>query len=320
MILALGGALLILAIFSPKYFIDREGGLNIANFIVVGLQVSFDGIGAIGMAHLIISGNVDLSIGSMFAVCAVASAMLAKIMPPFPAIVLGIALGGVLGLINGLMVWRVKLSPIIITLGSLTILRGVVLLMTGGFGVRGVPKEFSQFGQARPLEIPMPLWTFFILAIIAHIILSRTTLGRHIFAIGGSRDASEAAGINVRRLVLGAFMVNGVVVGLAAVLAASRYGSATPAFGVGYELNVITAVILGGVAFTGGEGNILGVVLAVFLLGVIDSGLVSLGVDPHYTEIVKGAALILAVTLDQISQERQARYRTLLAMRERHRA
>lgn len=123
----------------------------------------------------------------------------------------------------------------------------------------------------------------------------------------------------MRRLVLGVFTVNGLIVGSAAVLAASRYGSATPAFGVGYELNVITAVILGGVAFTGGEGNILGVMLAVFLLGVIDSGLVSLGVDPHYTEVVKGGALILAVTLDQVSQERQARFRTLLAMRERHR-
>src|SRR6185295_12617692 len=169
LLLALLGALLILAIFSPKYFVDRAGAPNVANFIVVALQVSFDGIAALGMAYLIISGNVDLSIGSMFALSAVSAATLAKIIPSPLAIIVGILAGGLIGLINGAMVWRVKLSPIIITLGSLTILRGVVLLMTNGFGVRGVPKDFSILGQARPLEIPMPVWVFFGLAIVAHI-------------------------------------------------------------------------------------------------------------------------------------------------------
>jgi ribose/xylose/arabinose/galactoside ABC-type transport system permease subunit len=166
----------------------------------------------------------------------------------------------------------------------------------------------------------MPVWILMLLAVVAHIILHSTTIGRHVFAIGGNREASEAAGINVRRLVLSTFTVNGLIVGLAAVLAASRYGTASPSFGVGYEFDVITAVILGGVRFTGGEGNVLGVILAVILLGVINSGLVALGVDPHYTEIVKGAALILAVSLDQLAHERQASYRTLLAMRERDRS
>jgi ribose transport system permease protein len=306
-------ALLILAIFSPKY-------MNLQNFIVVGLQMSYIGIAAVGTTFLIISGNIDLSIGSLFALCAVVSAMLSLYIEPQVAFLCGILLGGLIGLVNGAMVWRVKISPIIITLGSLTIIRGAVLLLTGGYTIRGVPKDFSLIGQWRPLEVPTPVWVFLILVVIAYFFLQTTTTGRHIFAIGGNREASEASGLTVRKLVLGVFLVNGLIVGLSGTLAASRFGTAAPTFGEGYELDVITAVILGGVAFTGGEGNIVGVVLAVMLLGVINSGLVSLGIDPHYTYVVKGAALILAVTLDQLSQERQERFRTILARRERERA
>lgn len=310
--LALIVVLLILAVFRPNYF-------RINNFIVVALQMAFIGTASLGMAHLIISGNVDLSIGGIFAICAVLAANLALVVPPIVALVAGILLGGLIGLINGALVWRIRLSPIIITLGTMTMLRGFVLLVTQGYAVRGVPAAFSEFGQARYLDIPMPVWILIVLAVVANIILHNTTIGRHIFAIGGNREASEAAGINVRRLVLGVFTVNGLIVGLAAVLAASRYGTASPSFGVGYEFDVITAVILGGVRFTGGEGDILGVMLAVALLGVLNSGLVALGVDPHYTEIVKGGALVFAVSLDQLAQERQSRWRTILAMRERAR-
>ncbi|HZQ05531.1 MAG TPA: ABC transporter permease [Anaerolineae bacterium] len=309
---ALALVLLILAIFSPTY-------MNIDNFIVVGLQVSYIGIAALGTAFLIISGNVDLSLGSIFGLCAAVAAYLSLSINPQLALLVGILLGGLLGLINGSMVWRVKISPIIITLGSLTIIYGLVLLLTGGYTIRGVPKDFGLIGQFRLFTVPTPVWVFLIFAVIAHFFLQTTTIGRHIFAIGGNREASEASGLRVRRLVLGVFMANGLIVGLAGVLAASRFGTASPTFGVGYELDVITAVILGGVAFTGGEGNIIGVVLAVILLGVLDSGLVALGVDPHYTYVVKGSALIIAVTLDQLAHERQEHFRTLLAMRERDR-
>jgi ribose/xylose/arabinose/galactoside ABC-type transport system permease subunit len=214
----------------------------------------------------------------------------------------------------------VRISPIIITLGSLTIVRGFALLLTNGFGVRGVPKSFSLLGQARPLGVPMPIWGVLLVGCVAHVILHKTTIGRHLFAIGGNSKASEAAGIRVRRLVLGAFAANGLAVGCAAVLAASRFGSAAPTFGVGFELDVITAVSLGGVVFKGGEGDIPGVLLAVALLGIVNSGLVSLGIDPHYTQVVKGAALIIAVTLDQVTQEQQERYRKSLAIQERRSA
>jgi ribose/xylose/arabinose/galactoside ABC-type transport system permease subunit len=279
--------------------------------------MSFIGIAALSTTALIIGGNVDLSIGSLFALSGVTAALLGKHVDPALALLAGIALGAAVGWINGLLVWRIRISPIIITLGALTLLRGVVLLLTNGFAITGVPDSFGGFGQARPFGVPMPVVMLVILVPIAYIILQRTTIGRHVFAIGGNVEAAEAAGLKVRRIVLGSFAVNGLLVGLAGVLAASRFGSADPSFGVGFELDVITAVILGGVAFSGGEGGIGGVILAVALLGVVNSGLVSLGVDPYYTNVVKGGVLILAVAIDQLAHEQRERHQRRLAMRER---
>jgi ribose/xylose/arabinose/galactoside ABC-type transport system permease subunit len=302
-------ALLGLAIANPSY-------MRWDNFVVVMLQMSFIGIAALGTAHLIIGGNVDLSVGSIYALCAVAAAMMSKTMPVALAIVAGIALGGLVGWLNGLLVWRVKMSPIIVTLGSLAIVRGFALLLTGGYAVRNVPHGFATIGQARPLGVPSPVWAIALCAAAAYVVLHKTTIGRYLFAIGGSPEGAAAAGIPVRRMILGTFAMNGAVVGLAGVLAASRFGSATPYFGAGFELDVITAVSLGGVAFKGGEGDVPGVILAVVLLGVMNSGLVSLGIDPHYTQIVKGGALLIAVLIDQITQERREAYRKSMALRD----
>jgi ribose/xylose/arabinose/galactoside ABC-type transport system permease subunit len=310
MLLALLASVGVIAAMRPQY-------LSPENLIVVALQMSFVGIAALGTAQLMISGNIDLSIGPLFALTATVAAILAKSTSPAVAAATSLALGTAIGFANGALVWRIKLSPLIVTLGSMAILRGVVLLATGGYAVRGVPKEFGALGQARWLGLPTPLWALLLLSIAVHLVLTRTSLGRHIYAVGGSREACTAVGIPVRRLVLGAFTVNGTVVALAGLLAASRFGSASPSFGTALELDVITAVILGGVAFTGGDGNVLGVLLAVLLLGVINSGIVTLGINPYYAEIVKGAALILAVGVDQLSQEGRDKYRRLLAMAER---
>jgi ribose transport system permease protein len=302
-------ALLGLYIANPNY-------MRGDNFVIVMLQMSFIGIAALGTAQLIISGNVDLSIGSTYALCAVAAAMMSKTMPVPVAAVAGIALGGLVGWLNGLLVWRVKMSPLIVTLGSLAIVRGLALLLTGGYAVRNVPHGFATIGQARPLGVPSPVWAIAISAAAAYVVLHKTTIGRYLFAIGGNPEGAAAAGIPVRRMTIGAFATNGFVVGMAGVLAASRFGSATPYFGTGFELDVITAVSLGGVAFKGGEGDVPGVILAVVLLGVMNSGLVSLGIDPHYTQIVKGGALLTAVLIDQITQERREAYRKSMAHRE----
>lgn len=312
LLLALGIVLTIVSVERPTY-------LSYENLTVVGLQMSFIGIAALTTTALIIGGNIDLSIGSVFALAAVVASLLARDTDPVLAMLAGILVAGAVGWLNGVLVWRIRLSPIIITLGVLTLLRGVVLLVTDGFAITGVPDAFNDFGAARPLGIPMPLLFLLGLAVIAYLILQRTTIGQHIFAIGGNREAADAAGLNTRRIVLGSFVVNGIAVGLAGVLAASRFGSADPSFGLGFELDVITAVILGGVAFTGGEGGIGGVMIAVALLGVINSGMISLGIDPFYADVVKGAVLIVAVALDQLAHEQRDRYQKYLAMRERRR-
>ena len=301
--------LVLLAVFRPTFF-------SFNNLRVITLNMSAVGIASIGMAYLIISGNVDLSVGSIYAATAFASAWLALSLPPPLAFLGGLITGGVLGLINGLLVWRIRVSPIIATLGTLTIFRGMILVMTGGRGISGVPSDFFVLGRAVWLGISSHVWILLGLAIVFHIVLSQTTIGRYIYAIGSNRNAAEVSGIRVDRYVIGLFIVNGVVVAISGGLAASRFGTATVTFGIGFELDVITAVILGGVAFTGGRGNILGVILAVLFLGVINSGLIAVGVDPFWTDVVKGGALVFSIGLEQVAEEHNERHRKRMAMAE----
>jgi ribose/xylose/arabinose/galactoside ABC-type transport system permease subunit len=301
--------LAILAIFSPTYF-------RIDNARVIGLQMATLGIASVGTAFLIISRNIDLSIGSIFGMSAMAAAIISVDQSPIVALVAGVALATALGFINGVLVWRIPISPIIITLGTLSLYYGITLVWTQGRGVTEMPPAYTFFGRATPLGIPLPIWALIAVVGLGHVVLSRTTIGRHYYAIGGNREAAQVAGIRVRRLSLALFAVNGTLIGIAAVLAASRFGAANPQFGIGMELDVITAVILGGVAFTGGEGGIAGVILAVALLVVINSGMIALGIDPYLTNVVKGGALLIAVGLDQLSLEQRERYRTMVALRE----
>jgi ribose/xylose/arabinose/galactoside ABC-type transport system permease subunit len=306
-------AIIVMVVFLSTQNSHYWTRLNITNLLQ---QMTPVGIASLGTTLLIISGYVDLSIGSMFGFAAVVAAMLSRSMDPGLAIALAVALTGLVGLINGLLVWRIRISPIIVTLGSLTILRAVVLLLTQGEQVADVPRSFGNLGQARPLDIPSSIYILIVAAIITGVILSKTTIGRHLFAIGGNREAAETVGIPVRRLVLGAFLFNGAIVGLAGVLTASRFAAADPSYGVMFELDVLTAVILGGVAFNGGEGSIGGALLGVAFITIVNSGLVVLGINAYYGDIVKGGALIVAVALDQLVLEQRERHRRMVAMRE----
>lgn len=308
-VIALLTALLFLALVHPKYY-------SFDNVRVILLNSSSVGIAAVAMAMLLIAGKVDLSVGAIFAAGATSSAALATTLPAPVAIAAGIGVGASLGLVNGLLVQRIRVSPIIVTLGTLTVIRGMLQALTQGKGIGGVRPDFAEFGRATPLGLPTQIWIMIGLVVLGQILLSRTTIGRHIFAIGGNAEAAHIAGIGVRRIVLGLFAFSGALAGLAGVLTASRFGTSTSTFGIGFELDVITATILGGVAFSGGEGSIGGTLVAVIFLGVVNSGLISLGVDPFYTDVVKGAALVLSVTIEQLTQERRERYRKAVAMAE----
>jgi ribose transport system permease protein len=307
------GAIVVMVVFLSFQNTHYWTRANITNLLQ---QMTPVGIASLGTTLLIVSGYVDLSIGSLFGLGAVVAAMLSRSINPWLAIALGVAVTAVIGLTNGLLVWRIRISPIIVTLGSLTLLRATVLLLTQGEAVADVPRAFGYLGQARPLEIPSSIYIMLVGAILTGLVLSRTTIGRHLYAIGGNREAAEMAGIPVRPLVLGAFMFNGAIVGLAGVLTASRFDAADPSYGVMFELDVLTAVILGGVAFTGGEGSIGGALLGVAFITIVNSGLVVLGINAYYGDIVKGGALIIAVGLDQLVLEQRERHRRMVAMRE----
>ena len=299
--------LIILAIKSPYYF-------NIANFKVLGQEMAQLGIASTGTTMLIIAGYVDLSIGSLLSLTAVLAAITASSIGSGTALTLGVVVGGCIGLFNGLLVWRIRISPLIVTLGMLTLLAGVADLLGQSSKLLTVPASFAKLGSLSPLGIPIAVWVMLAAFVLVHFTLNHTVVGRHIYAIGGNREAAVLAGVRVRRIVLTLFAVSGLIIGLAAILTASRFGTASSNFGTGFELQVITAVILGGVAFQGGEGSAFGVFLGVVLLTVISSGLVSLGVNPFYTNIVQGGVLVFAVAIDQLVLEQRERHRRAVAI------
>ena len=309
LLVALAVMLLILAVKTPNYF-------SWDNVKVLLVQMAQNGILASGTALLMIAGAIDLSIGSLLSLTAVAAVLMSASIGSPAAMLVAIGIGTLAGFANGVVVWRVRVSPLIVTLGALTIYAGLANLLSESGGLLNVADSFGDIGALSPLGLPIAVWVMLASFVGAHLVLSHTVVGRHIYAIGGNREAAYLAGLNVRRIVLTLFAVNGFLVGVAAVLTASRFGTASPQFGVGLELQVITAVILGGIAFNGGEGSAFGAFLGLLLLTVIGSGLISLGVDAFYTNIVQGCVLILAVTIDQLVLERRERHRKTVAMAE----
>jgi ribose/xylose/arabinose/galactoside ABC-type transport system permease subunit len=281
--------------------------LTVDNLRVISLGASFTSIVALTTALLVISGKVDLSIGSIYGFGGILAAILSSHMSWWLAIPLGILAGAGVGLMNGFLVSRIPVSPLIVTLGTLTLVYGVNLVLTGGLAISDVGDDFTVLGQSLPSGIPGPVIIWIILAVVAAAVLHLCKVGRHIYAMGGDEEAASRAGINTRRISLALFAVNGAFAALAGILSASRLGSADPSLGRGSELDILTAVILGGVVFTGGAGKLVGVVIACFFLATIDNALISMGIDPNWGYIVKGAVLIIAVGLNQFSTEQRER-------------
>jgi ribose/xylose/arabinose/galactoside ABC-type transport system permease subunit len=179
-----------------------------------------------------------------------------------------------------------------------------------------MPNSFTDLGNSEPLGLPTPVWLMLGATFLGFVFLAWTKTGRHVYALGGNKEASRAAGIRIRRIVIGAFLVNGLLVGLTGVLEASYYGSPDSTFGNGFELQVITGVIVGGVSFAGGEGGVVRALFGVLLLEVVSAAVVSWGIDPNWANVITGSILILAVSLDQIVHRQRERYQKAMAMRE----
>src|SRR6266436_5674989 len=261
--------IVILSILSP-YF------LSVNNFFNILVAVAVIGIMAVTMTMVIVSGGIDLSIGSV------------------------VAIGGVVGYINGLAVTRFNINPLIATLGMLSIVRGIAFAASGGLTRDIFDPAFSFLGQGYLLGIPFQVIVMALLFLLTAWVMRQTTFGRAIYAIGGNAQAARLAGLPVRRLQIIVYVLSGLSAALAGVFLASQLSSGAPAAATGIELSVIAAVILGGSSLSGGKGTIWGTLLGVLILGTLNNGLTLLNVSGYYQDVARGLVLLIAVGLDQL--------------------
>lgn len=302
-------ALVLIALF-VFFSLTTEAFLTSANLINVVRQVSFTGIAAVGATLVLLIGGIDLSVGSVLAFTGVIAAkvIIEAGYPPLVGLLAGIAAGMLAGLINGLIVTKLRIPALITTLGTLTIIRGIGFTLTGGLPVFGFPKEpflgfqegVQAIGKGYVLGIPVPVIIMVIVFILGYTFLYRTYFGRYIYAIGGNIETARLSGIKVERIQLLVYTVAGLLTGIAGMIVMGRVNSGQPSLGVGFELEVITAVVLGGVSIAGGAGSLLGVILGVFIMGVLSNGLIILNVTEYDQMVVRGLVLLIAVGVDQI--------------------
>ncbi|WP_106769012.1 ribose ABC transporter permease RbsC [Paenibacillus faecalis] len=287
--------IVIVSVLNPSFLEP----LNIMNLL---RQVSINALIAFGMTFVILTGGIDLSVGSMLAL---SSAFVANMMvagfDPILAIILGCLLGGVMGMMNGLMITKGKMAPFIATLASMTIFRGLTLVYTNGNPITGLGDSltFQLFGRGYFFGIPVPAITMLITFSILWVILHKTSFGRKTYAIGGNEKASLVSGIKVDRVKIMIYSMAGMLSALAGAILTSRLNSAQPTAGTSYELDAIAAVVLGGTSLSGGRGRIVGTLIGVLIIGTLNNGLNLLGVNSFYQMVVKGIVIAIAVLLDR---------------------
>jgi ribose/xylose/arabinose/galactoside ABC-type transport system permease subunit len=290
--------------------------LNVQNLAQLAKDTSFIAVMAVGMAVVIISGGIDLTVGAVYALASVVGAIVLhrygpEGLAPSTSPALGMLLGGgaclvvaaLCGLVTGGLIVALRVHPFIITLGGMAIFRGVAFVITKGQSIGAFPaafRDFVRFEIGDGLSF-VPLATMLVVLVIGWIFLSRLAAGRRVYAIGGNELAARFSGIRVERVKLGVYLISGLCAGIAALLSLGYYGAATSGDGQGYELNVIAAAVVGGASLTGGRGSALGVVLGALIIQMIASGIVILGIDQNYSQIIIGSVVIAAVVLDNLN-------------------
>jgi ribose transport system permease protein len=291
------------------YLTFATGGLFLTtgNLLNVLRVSSIELIAALGMTVALLSGQVDLSIGSLLAVVGVASVTVFNMTGSVAlAVLAGVAVGIVVGLTNGFLVTRVGINSLIATLGMMAVLRGIGYLSTNARAVQTEGPAFQFLGTGYIGPIPVPIIIAALVLVFVYFLLNRTVFGRYVYAVGGNPEAARSAGLPVRRVYMWAFIIVAVTAAISGLITAGRLNSFQPTIGLGFELSVIAAVILGGTRLTGGEGTVSGTVLGVLILGVLANGLVLLDVNPFWQEVVRGSVIILAVAIDEYRKRSQA--------------
>ncbi|WP_415364243.1 Ribose ABC transporter, permease protein RbsC [Mammaliicoccus lentus] len=276
--------------------------LDLSNLLNLLRQVSINGLIAFGMTFVILTGGIDLSVGSILALSSAFIAILITSgLDPIVALIVGVLGGFLLGVFNGVLVTFGSMAPFIATLATMTIFRGLTLVITDGNPITDLGDSylFQLFGKGYFFGIPVPAVTMIIVFIVLAIILQKTTFGRHTYAIGGNEVASKISGIKVNKVKILIYGISGLMSALAGAILTSRLNSAQPTAGTSYELDAIAAVVLGGTSLTGGKGRIVGTLIGVLIIGVLNNGLNLLGVSSFYQQVVKGIVILIAVLIDR---------------------
>ena len=289
-------ALIVLfSVFAKNFF-------SVDNFINILRQVSMLGIAVVGVTFVMISGGADLSVGGQIAVNGLITAMLMTQLnlPIFPTVLITMVIGTLMGALNGFIAVYLRIVPIIATLGTMLIWQGMASVISGGLAIFGLPEQFKSLGQGYVWIIPIPVIIFIVIAAVSSFVLRKTYFARYLFAMGGNAEAATLAGVNVPKMRILVYALCGFITSIAALIMLSRNNSAQPGAAASYPFDCMTAAVLGGISFTGGEGKISGAIIGVLIIGILNNGLLLMGVDSNWQEVIKGIVLIAAVGLDSL--------------------
>ncbi|SHE39079.1 monosaccharide ABC transporter membrane protein, CUT2 family [Seinonella peptonophila] len=295
-------ALLVLCVvlsFSSEFFLTSKNIFNVLR------QFSVIAILAVGQALIIITGGIDLSVGSLVGLMGICTALLAGMGLPAWVIFIGVLLAGcIAGSINGLLVTKVRINPFIVTLGMLSIAKGVSLLITGGLPI-SIENAITFLGSGYISAVPVSVIIMFLVVLAGHIFATRTLYGRNIYAVGNNERAAKLSGIRVDQVKIMVFVIMGALCALSGIILSGNLSTAEPAAGTGYELDVIAAVVIGGASLAGGQGSIIGVILGAAIMGVLRNGFVLLEISAYWQVVTIGLVIIAAVALDSIKNRKQ---------------
>jgi ribose/xylose/arabinose/galactoside ABC-type transport system permease subunit len=264
------------------------------------------GIMAVGMTFVILSADIDLSVGSVAAFCGALAAglMTRQGLPPIAAILIPLPLAALMGWVMGIIITKGRVHSFVVSLGMMWVARGITLVYTEGLSIGNLPRSFGALGGGMVGPIPVPVIIFLAFMVIGYLVLARTPYGRSVYAIGGNSEAARLSGIKVDRYRITNFILCSTLAGFAGIILASRTRSAWPAAAQGWELDVISAVVIGGTSFFGGRGGMIGTLIGALFLGVLRNGANLIGISPFYQQIIIGTLVVAAVVIDRLRQQR----------------
>ncbi len=305
------GVLLVLIVLMIVFTSQNERFLSVRNITNILTEVSIYGIIAVGMTFVILTGGVDLAVGSLLAFAAMCAAVTVQSMGGdfalswLVAMLVCCLVGTSVGLLHGITITKLNVPPFIVTLGGLTVWRGATLILSGGGPISGFDKNFRWWGRGDVLGIPVPVLVLMVVAFTGFVLARYTRYGRQVYAVGGNPEAARLSGVNVKKILVSVYVIIGFLSGLSGFLLAARLGSAEAVAGISYELRVIAAVVIGGTSLFGGLGGVGGTIIGSLLLGVLLNGLVMIDVSAYYQQVIIGVIIVLAVAFDTYAKSRR---------------